>query len=109
VKVKRSFKISAAIKHGIPETVTCDRACAIVADLQFDARTAKRLHITKFVRTGRGRGRLSAAGKVKVLVKLTKKAKRGLRHAKSAKARIRTTATGAGGRTAVTTKVTLRR
>jgi hypothetical protein len=109
VKVKRTFKIGQAIKHGIPETVACDKACAIVADLQFDARTAKQLHITRFVRTGRGSGRLTAAGKVKVVVKLTKKAKRGLRHAKRVKARILTTATGPGGKTVVTSKLTLKR
>jgi hypothetical protein len=109
VKAKGSFKIGDAIKHGIPETVTCDKACAIVADLQLDARTARKLHITKFVRTGRGRGRLNGAGSVRVVVKLTKKAKRGLRHATRAKARIRTTATGAGGATVVTKKLTLRR
>lgn len=109
VKVKRTFKIRDAIKHGIPETVTCNKPCAIVAELQFDSRTAKQLHITKFVRTGRGRGTLKAAGKVKVVVKLTKKATRGLRHAGRVKARIRTTATGAGGKTVVTNKLTLRR
>jgi hypothetical protein len=109
VKVKRTFKIRDAIKHGIPETVTCDKPCAIVADLQFDSRTTKQLHITKFVRTGRGRGRLTAAGNVKVVVKLTKKVGRALRHAKRVKARIRTTATGAGGKTVVTSKLTLRR
>jgi len=109
VEVKRTFKIRDAIKHGIPETVNCDKPCAIVADLQFDSRTTKRLHITKFVRTGRGRGRLTAAGRVKVVVKLTKKAARGLRHAKRVKARIRTTATSAGGKTVVTSKLTLKR
>ena len=64
---------------------------------------------TNFVRTGRGRGRLNAGGKVKVVVKLTRKAKRGLRHARRVKARLRTTATGTAGKAAVTNKVTLRR
>jgi hypothetical protein len=109
VKVNRAFRIRDVIKHGIPETVTCDKACVIVSDLQLDARTARKLHITKFVRAGRGRAKLTAAGKVKVVVKLTKKAKRGLRRAKRVKTRIRTTAAGTGGTSVVTSKVTLRR
>lgn len=109
VALRRTVKIGSAIKHGIPETVSCDKPCAVVADLQLDARTARRLHITKVVRAGRGRARLKAAGKVKVVVKLTKKARRGLRHTKRVKARIRTTATGAGGTTVVISRLTLRR
>jgi hypothetical protein len=105
-------KLGDVLKKGLPATVSCSEACSVRAQLQVDAKTAKKLKLGK-VATVIGAGNASApgAGKLTVPVKLTAKAKKALKKQKSLKVKLIVSATDSAGNAAkpVSKTVTLKR
>lgn len=81
--------------------VRCTAACSLRARYTLDARTARRIGLARVAAStliGSGSGRLRTAGKVTIVIRLTRRAVRALPDAGGAATRVRVTATG-GGRT----------
>jgi hypothetical protein len=75
--------------------VRCSITCRLTARLTLDARTAKRVGLTRSnaaARVGSGTTRAVAGKDVKLVVTLTRKAVRGLRDAAGGAAKLRVTA-----------------
>jgi hypothetical protein len=103
-------KLKALLAKGLPVTVSCSEACKFVLSLVVDAKTAKKLHLSRVVTVGRANGTLTTAGKKKVVVKLTKKAKKKIAKAKKVVITVKTTATDtAGNRASKSKRVTIKR
>ena len=105
-------KLAQILKKGLPVTASCNEGCTINAELQVDAKTAKKLKLgKKAVVIGKGTAVGSASGKATVPVKLTAKAKKALKKARSLKAKVIVTATDASGNASSPTSkaVTLKR
>lgn len=90
------LKLSVLLKKGLRASANCSEACTVKAQLQIDAKTAKKLKLGRKA-TAIGKGKAMGLGKVTVPVKLTKKAKKRLRRARSLKATLVVTATDAAG------------
>jgi hypothetical protein len=87
------------IAKGLSITVGCSEPCTFTAKVLLGGRGV-----------GSATGRLTAAGKKKIALKLTRKGKAGVRRMRSAKLVVRVTASDAAGNArTVTRKVTLRR
>jgi hypothetical protein len=103
-------KLKALLAKGLPVTVSCSEACKFVLSLVVDSKTAKKLHLSRVATVGRASGTLTTAGKKKVVVKLTKKAKKKVAKAKKIVITVKTTATdAAGNRGTKSKKVTIKR
>lgn len=104
------LKLGDLVKKGLPASVTCSEGCTVHAQLQIDAKTAKKLKLGKRVATI-GQGKAAGNGKLTVPVKLTAKAKKALKRARSLKVTLVVTATDAAGNASAPVKksVTLRR
>jgi hypothetical protein len=104
------LKLKALLAKGLPVTVSCSEPCKFGLALTVDSKTAKKLHLSRVATVGRASGTLTTAGKKKVVVKLTKKAKKALRKAKKVVLSVKMTATdAAGNRATKTKKVTVKR
>jgi hypothetical protein len=90
------------VKNGfIPVAVTCDEACTITLRADVTRKLGKRLGGVK-IASGKGKG---AAGKrVTIKVKLTRKARKGLRRQRSVAFTLKATATDAAGNEGTATK-----
>jgi hypothetical protein len=99
LKAPSSVRWSTLAKQGLLVEIECSGQCAIDAGLFASVRTADRFNLAarRAVRVGRGRKSLNAAGKAKVRVKLTRKAKRRLRRARRLSLTLRVSVTGVGG------------
>jgi hypothetical protein len=86
-------KLGAALKHGLPVTVGCDGPCAIRV---------------KLGSLGGGSGKLDAAGTTTVLAKFRRSVRRKRAHARRLAFRLAVNATGPGGSSTKTKRVTLR-
>jgi hypothetical protein len=131
----KKLKLAALLKKGLAVTVSCSEACGFAAVLTQAAKRkggkvtmasaggapARRAAApgTRPVRPsakakaqviGRGTGKLAAAGKAKVVVKLTAKARKALKRARKLNATLTVTARDiAGNPASVTRKVTVKR
>ena len=91
------LKLRDLLKKGLNATADCSEACMVKAQLTVDAKTAKKLKLgKKAVVIGQGSG-MSPGGPLTVPVKLTSKAKKALKRAKSLKASLVLTATDPAG------------
>ena len=105
-------RLGDVLKKGLPAGGTCSEACTVKAQLMIDAKTAKKLKLgKKAVAIGAGSGAAPNGGKFTVPVKLTAKAKKALKRAKSVKATLIVTGTDAAGNASAPVKkpVTLKR
>ena len=105
-------KLKALLAKGLRVTVSCSEACKFVLSLVVDSKTAKKLHLSRVATVGRASGALTAPGKKKVVVKLTKKAKKRIAKSKAKKLviTVKSTATdAAGNRASKSKKVTIKR
>jgi hypothetical protein len=91
-------RLGDVVKKGLKVTATCSESCTAKAQIQIDAKTAKKLKLgKKAVVIGTGTGVGSQGGKVVVAVRLTAKAKKALKRARSLKATVVLTATDPAG------------
>jgi hypothetical protein len=123
----KKLKLGALLKKGLAVTATCDEGCELTAVLtrsvkrkggrpkmlnagQAAARpegmraSAAARRAAKAQVLGRGGGRLTTAGKTKVTVKLTKKARKALKRARKLSATLVVTARDAAGNTGTASK-----
>ena len=104
------LKLGDLLKKGLRASANCSEPCTVQAELQLDAKTAKKLKLGKKA-TAIGKGKAFGSGKLAVPVKLTSKAKKALKRLRSLKATLVVTATDAAGNksTPVTKKLSLKR
>jgi hypothetical protein len=105
-------KLGDVLKKGLSAAASCNEACSVRAQLQVDAKTAKKLKLGKVATViGSGNASASGAGKLTVPVKLTAKAKKALKKQKSLKATLILSGTDSAGNAAkpVSKTVTLKR
>jgi hypothetical protein len=109
--VRSRLSLAKALRRGIAATIGCSEACSYRPTLLLDARTAKRLHITRRLRTVQRPTNLTAAGRRTIRIKLARRARTTLRNVASFKLLVRATATDRAGNTSPsrTRKTTLRR
>ncbi len=132
----RKLKLALLLRKGLAVTVSCSEACTIVAVLTQAAKAKRgmatmrsagaaparkaaapgtrpvrpRAKTAKAKVIGRGTGKLAAAGKAKVVVKLTAKARRALKRARRLNATLTITVRdAAGNRGSAVKKVTAKR
>jgi hypothetical protein len=110
VAVARAYRLAAAFK-ALPLRVGCSMTCTIDARLLLDRRRARRLGLgdIRDFEVGRAEAtRLSTAGKTRVLIELTQRAKRAFRRLRRVKVTVETHAIGSvGGAVTLRTPVTL--
>ena len=102
-------KLKAVLAKGLAVTASCSEPCTLKLQLVIDKKTAKKLKLGKKP-TVIGTLTRSLAGSAKLKIKLTGKAKKRLKKAKSVKLSVRAVATDpAGNAAAVVKTVTLKR
>ena len=105
VPSRRSF--ATAFFQGIRATATCNKACRLVAELQLDARTAKKLRLKRTI--ARARSSLARPGRRSITVKIPRRTQRVLRTVRSVPLTLRVVASDDDERKVVRKKVTLKR
>jgi hypothetical protein len=95
--VRRRLSLAKALRGGIPATIGCSEACTSKVTLALDARTARRLHMARAV--GARTISRSAAGRQRVAIRLTRRARAALRHYAAVKLVLRASATDRAGNT----------
>ena len=102
-------KLKAVLAKGLAVTASCSEPCTLKLQLVIDKKTAKKLKLGKKP-TVVGTLTRSLAGSAQLKIKLTGKAKKRLKRAKSVKLSVRAVATDAAGNAAAVVKtVTLKR
>jgi hypothetical protein len=92
------LKLKKLLEGGfVPVVASCNEACSFSADLLADAKLVKRLHLAALVKVGSGKAKLGAGARKTVKVKLTRKARKGLKKARKVSFTLRTSATDAAG------------
>jgi hypothetical protein len=101
--------LSTVLRRGVRAEIFCLRACTTTTTLTVDARTARRYHVPR--RIGRLRRALAGGRYRAVRVKLTARARRGLRRARRVKLSVRTSVgpVAAGEAGTMSARVTLER
>jgi len=109
--VRSRLSSARALRRGIAATIGCSEACSYRTVLLLDARTAKRLHITRRVSSGQRTTKLPAAGRRTIRIKLARRARTALRNLSSVKLVVRAAATDSARNTSPSRarKTTLRR
>ena len=109
--VRSRLSLAKALRHGIAATIGCSVACSYRTSLLLDARTAKRLHISRRVTRGQRTTKLTGVGRRSIRIQLTRRARTALRNVASVKLMVRATATDPAGNTSAsrTRRTTLRR
>jgi hypothetical protein len=104
-------RLGDVLKKGLKLTATCSEGCTVRAQLQIDAKTAKKLKLGKQLVTIAAGTAAGQPGRVVVPLKLTAKAKKALKRTRSLKATLVVTATDAAGNVSapVRKSVTLKR
>jgi hypothetical protein len=92
----RHVKLGAALRRGVPVTLTCADTCSFKVSLRLTSPNARRFQLARSVTVGRRTTRLSSAGTKTVRVKFTRRAKRHLAHDKQVKLGVRGVARVAG-------------
>jgi Ca2+-binding RTX toxin-like protein len=98
LQVGKSVKLRALLKKGLLVRLKCAAACKVVATLSYKGK-----------KLGVGRKTLRRAGKVRLSVKIGKKARAKVRRLKGKKLTLRIKVTSRGKTTTLTRKVTLKR
>jgi hypothetical protein len=102
------LKLGLLLTKGLSATAVCSEACTVQARLEIDAKTAKKLKLgKKVVVIGTGGAMAPGAGSITVPVKLTAKAKKALKRAKSLKVTLVVIATDPAGNASQPVKKTL--
>jgi hypothetical protein len=97
---KSALKLKTVLSKGLKVPVACTESCRASLELRVSKATAKKLKIAKkAVVVGKASGQIAAGGTL--TVKLTSKAKKGLKRAKSAKLTLQGTAVDAAGNKSV--------
>ncbi|HEX6651402.1 MAG TPA: Ig-like domain-containing protein [Thermoleophilaceae bacterium] len=110
LRVRAHLRLVRALRRGVPVRVLCGEPCAARLRLLLAARDARRLGVARSVVVGRGSARLAAPGSKRVRVRFSRKARRALAPASSARIAVRAViADAAGNRRALTRRVTLLR
>ena len=109
--VRSRLSLAKALRRGVAATVGCSEACSYRTSLLLDARTAKRLHISRRVTSGQRTTNLTGVGRRTIRIKLARRARTALRTVASVKLIVRATATDLAGNTSAsrTRRTTLRR
>jgi len=108
VAVKRVHRLRRVIRNGLPLTVGCSEPCKFSARLVLRARRG--LAGARVVTVGRTSGRLAAAGRKNITVKLTRRARAAFRRNRKVTLSLRTTASDAAHNAAKTSrKIVLKR
>jgi hypothetical protein len=108
VAVKRTHKLRRVIRNGLPMTVGCSEACRLSVRLVLVSRRG--LRTARAITVGRASGRLAAAGRKKITVKLTRRARAAFRGKRKVTLTLRTTATDTAHNTSMASrKITLKR
>jgi len=104
-------KLGTVLKKGLGLTIGCNEPCVVTVKLGLAKALAKKLGIASAdVTIGSAKKTLAAAGKAKVYVKLTAKARKKLGRAKSVKVKLALTAADtAGNKSSVSRSLTLKR
>jgi PKD domain len=97
--VKPRLSLAKALRGGIAATIGCSEACTYKATVILGARVAKRLHMTGHVTVAKRTTTLPAAGRQRITLKLTRKARRALSHRRSVRLAVRARATDGAGNT----------
>lgn len=108
VAVKRVHKLRRVLRNGLPVTVGCSEACRLSLRLVLVSRRG--LGTARAITVGRARGRLAAAGRKKITVKLTRRARTSFRRKRKVTLTLRTTATDTAHNTSkASRKIVLKR
>ena len=109
--VARRQDLTAVRRRGLRATVRCSEACRVSARLIMDRRTARRLRLgRRAVLVGQASGRRTAVRSHALRVRLTPRAGRAVRRARSLRLTLRITATdAAGNRATQAVRVSIRR
>ena len=109
--VRSRLSLAKALRRGIAATVGCSEACRYRTSLLLDARTAKRLHISRRVTSRQRTTNLTGVGRRTIRIKLARRARTALRNVARVKLIVRATATDLTGNTSAsrTRRTTLRR
>jgi hypothetical protein len=108
VAVKRTYKLRRVIRNGLLVTVGCSEACSFSARLVLASRRG--LRTARSITVGRASGRLAAAGRKKITVKLTRRARAAFRGKRKVTLTLRITATDAAKNTSrASRKIVLKR
>jgi hypothetical protein len=102
---------ASVLRNGLRIVVGCSTGCSIVASLAADANAAKRLHLTgrKPIGLARARRALTAPGTVKLVLRLSRRARIALARTRSVTLRLRVVVTdSAGVRHVLTRRVRIR-
>lgn len=107
VTIAKKFVKASAFKKGMRIVISCSEACKFKTQLVMDAKTAKKLHISKVLKTVTGK--LSKSGKKTVTIKLSKKVQKALRRLSKITISVKTKATDTAGNASVSTVKTVLR
>ncbi len=104
--LKPPRSVRALLKSGLILSTSCPTACSLSAQASVSASTAKKAHIASAnpVVVGSGHATLLAAGSVKIRIRLTSKAKHGLKRLGRISIAIKLTSKNAAGVTTTSTK-----
>jgi hypothetical protein len=97
-------RLRTLLRRGIRVRVRSSKAVTFAALLTVSRATARRLHLGRRTVIGRATAKLSAGRRRVVRVRLTKAARRALRHARSLRVSVRVTASDAAGHVATVPK-----
>ena len=97
VRVTSRQKLRTLLRRGVRVRVRSTRATTLAALLMVSRATARRLHLGRRTVIGRATARLSARRTRVVTVRLTRAARRALRHSRSLRVAVRVTASDAAG------------
>lgn len=116
VSAARRYRVSTLLRRGLRSRVRCNEACRLRSDVLVGRRTAKKLGIRgrrfgrSYILVGRARATLTRAGTQTVTTRVTRRARPGLRKARSVRLVLRTVATDGSRNSSVTRRgVTVRR
>jgi hypothetical protein len=91
VAVRRAHKLRRVLRNGLRVTVGCSEACRLSVRLVLVSRRG--LRTARVITVGRASGRLAAAGRKKITVKLTRRARASFRGKRKVTLTLRITAT----------------
>jgi hypothetical protein len=109
LRPKRRQTLRSALVRGISETVSCDEACSLTADLLVDARALRRPRASRLTRVARKRATLGRPGRVTLRLRPDRRSRLRLRRAERVTFTLRATITDAlGNRRNLAAKLRLR-
>jgi hypothetical protein len=107
---KRVQKLLAVLRHGLKGSAVCDEACRSTFQVVLTGKVAKQFHITRTVGIGKKSVALKPRVRKRVTIKLSKRARTRLRHARQVKITLKVTSKDAAGNVRrLSRKITLKR